>query len=404
LAYPVQIGWIDFNSRDRDKILSVLSLLSFPAAVDELGIGVVRDGFADLLFPGTSTIQTRAKYFLLVPYILMELEREKNLTPAVLLDRLAREELALIPVLSKDNAEGVIGARAGEKLQRKPSSIYWNGLYTYGIFRYPTRLSLNAYARAVWAIKREKSLLSSAGVDQADDSSSLSGGVGSFWYVTPPDKWRENLTIELTSEEAHFLRGRVIRSKHSKDSLLAFILKKNLSEVTTYDDISIIGKRIKLPQDIRSDYEMALRFSRFIYGANIRYNVILSSGQNETANEEWNCWYEAAVQGFIQNYDVYEPFDRLSISGRNRARILPFMRKWKQAVLTGDITEMDHLIISREIELKGRERAKLQNSKVYHWQEGTWLGGGRLQYRFSNVRTLLADIFNGLGLGGDTDV
>ena len=50
------------------------------------------------------------------------------------------------------------------------------------------------------------------------------------------------------------------------------------------------------------------------------------------------------------------------------------MRKWKQAVLTGDITEMDHLIISREIELKGRERAKLQNSKVYHWQEGTWLG------------------------------
>ena len=162
MAYPVQIGWIDFNSRDRDKILSVLSLLSFPAAVDELGIGVVRDGFADLLFPGTSTIQTRAKYFLLVPYILMELEREKNLTPAVLLDRLAREELALIPVLSKDNAEGVIGARAGEKLQRKPSSIYWNGLYTYGIFRYPTRLSLNAYARAVWAIKREKSLLSSA--------------------------------------------------------------------------------------------------------------------------------------------------------------------------------------------------------------------------------------------------
>ena len=113
MAYPVQIGWIDFNSRDRDKILSVLSLLSFPAAVDELGIGVVRDGFADLLFPGTSTIQTRAKYFLLVPYILMELEREKNLTPAVLLDRLAREELALIPVLSKDNAEGVIGARAG---------------------------------------------------------------------------------------------------------------------------------------------------------------------------------------------------------------------------------------------------------------------------------------------------
>jgi hypothetical protein len=29
--------------------------------VDELGIGQIRDGFANLLFPGTSTIQIRAK-------------------------------------------------------------------------------------------------------------------------------------------------------------------------------------------------------------------------------------------------------------------------------------------------------------------------------------------------------
>ena len=41
------------------------------AALDELGIGLIRDGFSDLFFPGTSTIQTRAKYFFIVPYALI---------------------------------------------------------------------------------------------------------------------------------------------------------------------------------------------------------------------------------------------------------------------------------------------------------------------------------------------
>ena len=47
-------------------------LLSEQGAVDELGIGIIRDAFANYFFPGTSTIQNRAKYFLIVPYVLRE--------------------------------------------------------------------------------------------------------------------------------------------------------------------------------------------------------------------------------------------------------------------------------------------------------------------------------------------
>ena len=61
------LGWIDFSKNERNKVLSVLDLLSENGTLDELGIAPVRDGFADLFFPGTSTIQTRAKYFLIVP-------------------------------------------------------------------------------------------------------------------------------------------------------------------------------------------------------------------------------------------------------------------------------------------------------------------------------------------------
>jgi hypothetical protein len=405
MPQSLQIGWIDYGSRDRNKILSILSLLSTPEAVDELGIGVVRDGFANILFPGTSTIQTRAKYFLLVPYIMMELERENILSPKSFLDRLSKEEIALISLLKKDNAKGVFGGRAGERLQRKPSSIYWNGFYTFGIFQNYARLSLNGYVRAVCALKREKRLLSaighiekSEGTGDADMYFSACG----FWRVPPPpENWRENVTMELTVEEASFLRERIIKSEHSKDSLLAYILRNKIYEVKDYYDISIIEKKIKLPQTIHKDYKMALDFAEFIYGANIRYNVILSGCKNDLANEEWGIWYRSVTNGFIQNYDIYEAVNRLSIRGYNRARLLPFIGKWKEAVLTGDAAVMDELIIAREIELKGKERAKL-SSENFSWREGVWLGGGKLQYRFPNSRRLIEDIFN--GLGGDKNV
>jgi hypothetical protein len=38
MPQSLQIDWIDYSSRDRNKILSILSLLYTPEAVDELGI------------------------------------------------------------------------------------------------------------------------------------------------------------------------------------------------------------------------------------------------------------------------------------------------------------------------------------------------------------------------------
>jgi hypothetical protein len=43
----------------------------------ELGIGSIRDGFADILFPGTSTIQTRVRYFLFIPWMYDALEKNR---------------------------------------------------------------------------------------------------------------------------------------------------------------------------------------------------------------------------------------------------------------------------------------------------------------------------------------
>src|SRR5512138_1064172 len=93
---------------------------------DELGLGTIRDAFSDLLFPGTSTIQTRARYFLFVPWMYLRYEEKK--TPGAEIAKRARtEELDLIAVLAASpDPAGTIGQRAGRRLKRLPSSIYWN--------------------------------------------------------------------------------------------------------------------------------------------------------------------------------------------------------------------------------------------------------------------------------------
>lgn len=67
-----RIGWIDFSREHRDRVFSVIDMLGESGTVDELGVGVVRDALADWLFPGVSTIQTRPKYFLLIPGLIQD--------------------------------------------------------------------------------------------------------------------------------------------------------------------------------------------------------------------------------------------------------------------------------------------------------------------------------------------
>lgn len=46
----MQLGWIDFSEKEREKVLDVVNLLTEEGAVDELGIGIIRDSFANLFF------------------------------------------------------------------------------------------------------------------------------------------------------------------------------------------------------------------------------------------------------------------------------------------------------------------------------------------------------------------
>ena len=54
-----------YSREERETIKELLKVLGESGSLDELGVGIVRDSISDLLYPGTSFLHTRAKYYIL---------------------------------------------------------------------------------------------------------------------------------------------------------------------------------------------------------------------------------------------------------------------------------------------------------------------------------------------------
>ena len=65
----MQLGYIQSSKEEQARAMQVLKMTSESVALDELGIGRIRDAFADCLFPGISTLQKHIKYFSLMPQV-----------------------------------------------------------------------------------------------------------------------------------------------------------------------------------------------------------------------------------------------------------------------------------------------------------------------------------------------
>ena len=127
------LGWIVLDDRHKRDVMETIALFREPGTVDELGIGTVRDAFSDLLFPGTSVLQTRAKYLLFVPWIFDSVRAEGLVGDAAL--RTARHrEVELITALlaherpvRRTRSRGSSAGRRRRRLKRMPSEVYWLG-------------------------------------------------------------------------------------------------------------------------------------------------------------------------------------------------------------------------------------------------------------------------------------
>lgn len=388
------LGWIDFSKDERNKVLNVIHLLDEPGAVDELGIGAVRDAFADYFFPGTSTVQTRAKYFLIVPYVLMEAGSGKYGSDLIsILRKIDNEERKCRDILIKTSNDGVIGSLVPKSwVLRTPSNIYWNGIKRIGIFK--EDLSVKEYVhqsiiqRSLKQAKAYGNRDKDAEENEKDDVDA--GDITSiqFWCLgdTYKSNWRDHLTIDLLPEEAAFLKSQVITTQ--RNSLFAFILKNNI-DLEKYDSFGALSEDIRDSVDDELRYMMGLAndFNNLVSIITTRYNLIVFDGENDRAVSNWDLYVKDLKRR--SEVDLKAIFNRLTI--RN-LKLRSFLLRAQESVREGNIDAVDDLIRSREIVLKGTKRAK--TNRVGEFKGQSWIGIDRLDYRYTPAKRIIRDIMN----------
>ena len=394
----MQLGWVDFSREDREKVLDVMNLLQEQGAVDEIGIGLVRDAFANLFFPGTSTVQTVAKYFLIVPYVLKEATEGRygnDLNKILRRIDLEEKECGKLLMQNCPGEDGIIGRRVLPKnwVARKPSNIYWNGIRTYGICTQDLTIPELLKASIILQAQKKTSALGNKGDDTTDserDDADAGKEVATQLFSVPDDyyaDWRTDLSIQLTVSEAAFLRKMIETSVSA--SLLGYLLRNNI-DVTKYDSFEAIYEDLgaTVPAELARTMKLACDFNRLVYTARVRYNYILSTGQNEDAVAEW-AYIEDNMQ-HMMSVDVDDVLQTLHITN---FRLRRFLTSFKVALLAGDLDAADKVLIDREVEIKTRSRAKLCKRDDY--ANDAWIGGRYLDYRFSSAKRIITDIYRG---------
>ena len=115
---------------------------------------------------------------------------------------------------------------------------------------------------------------------------------------------------------------------------------------------------------------------------------MLSENKNEEALRLWNEVKDHASY-FATRVDLETIFARLNL--RN-SRLKDFLNEFRNAIITGDWNMADHTILKQEVRIKG-VRAKLKNKSKYPADK--WIGGYKLDYRFTDARRLILDIRKG---------
>lgn len=392
----MEIGWIDFSKSDRNKVFNVLKLLSEEGVLDELGIAPIRDAFSNIFFPGITTVQTRAKYFLIVPYAFRDLELSTNVTT---FDRLKNElkkiekDCAIKMNNNDSTGRGIIGSSTipNDWVQQSPSSIYLAGLRTYGIFRndmFGNRISIDKYLQLISKAKREKFNLSSTGNQTGDEEENHDDknagdnlSLGILNIETYDSDWiNDDLSINLTKEEGFFLKHQII--ENCPDSLIAFILENHMElpdQMSFYDFDSN-----KFPNHLKKFYDMAIEFSEFNYALVVIYNLIASQHKNEVAKKE----FEKLDFNELSKIDIDRIMDELNV---DKYVLNTFLNDSKQAMKENNIDALEELIIRRERNLKTIGRSRLSNlSEV---DPNKWYAGGKLDFRLSVAKDIINDIF-----------
>ena len=401
----MELGWIDYSDVDRQRTMAVLQLLQEPGAIDELGIGIARDAFADRLFPATSTLLTRAKYFFFVPYLMRDLEQEDNRHKNAA--RLRRDfddrerKLAEDLIASTEDTRGIVGARAlrgGHWVKRGPSVLYWGPIRSLGILKDP-QLDMTNYFQIL--ANRSAADRESAPDEKSEGYADDRKPRSSVWHVPKASykDWQNHRTIDLNQDEAVFLANQIrLRASGTLfDALVSNEEVRNLAyaaETAEPDNPAagvfsqfISSAKGCLSPDLQELCEHAVAFSDFVVVCRIRYNTMIV-GHDEEAQNRWSE-IGPYMREFAQKFDIAKTSSLIRLGSHAGAvQLVSFLKNAREAMLADDVNALDSIIKAREIQLK-RGLAKIGRPEGV---SNEWIGGMDLTYRFNVARNIAREI------------
>jgi hypothetical protein len=399
-------GWLDYDEKERLRMMEILNLFREKGTQDELGAAQIRDSLSDHFFPGTTTVQSRARYFLFVPWIHFHLERDhvasndRERQHRILHDRLVDS------LLAGGESRGIIGVYARQTLRNLPSGIYWTGLNAWGI-----RL-------AGESIERYDELRLTSRDEEADGLVTESGELVSpsrrYWHPgipEPPEDLFERTTFDLTRDEAEFLQERIIDS--CQGTLLEDCLSNPIPNIESAEYPWELSGIEHIGDALQTDIEHARLFALLSEGAVTLYNLMLAElaveieigqyeGQVKTYNEMFNNWADEVVteRAKLLVWDRSAFWNRIrELRPALRPATEHFFDRWIELAIAeprslATSVEARNLIRHRERLLKG-SLARLHNrGPLERWAGASGLR--RMTFRWSTAQSHLVDILSGL--------
>lgn len=388
------LAWIDFDEAERQRAQRIMALFQERESRDELGLGAIRDSIADHLFPGTSTIQTRLRYMLFIPWMLRRLEGHDG-TASQLGAEGRRMEIRLSEALQAGGETiGVIGRDAGARLQRLPSSVYWAGLGAWGIRQFPG--SRETYYATLPTVRgrRQRVEVEAEGFENIQSASWHPG------LPHAPADLLETASFSLTCDEAQFIRDRLVAS--ARTSLLTWLAGQSENVQCAY--IWQHPALADFPADARRLVEHAEIFSGVIHGASLLYNLQLAELR---ARDDWIELYRGRLARWAAELDdrrlaAWSPgvfWREVSHPAHTiRPALVRFVENWVALARTGaadlpDSKAARALVHDRERRLKGSQSRFSNHAARDRW--GGASGADRLAFRWGQAQSHLGDLLNG---------
>lgn len=400
------LTWLDSSADEQRRMRELLNLFTQAETLDELGIGQMRDTFSNLLFPGTSTLLTRARYLVIVPWCHM-LAEGRGLTAEGYEARVEKHERRFIKWMREAGSPpGLIGRDSGPSVKTLPSALYANALATYGI-------RVADQPRAATGVRY-------------DGSGELTERYVGMWHATmpqPPEGFPKHLEggLDLTRDEAIWIQDRILDTQ--RESLLGQLL---LSPELIREDSAapwLEPASGDASADSRRILEHARLFSTAIHGAHLLYNLMVAE-QYEDAGFDG---VEAPVERYrglreewsddIRNDPTFQRWDRealwemlITANPRVGSNVMArqFVAAWLDAVISGDALARENgagvddgrlrgLIAARERHVKRNQARLASRERLKAWSGNS--GAGYLVFRWTQVRRIIRDIQVGIRSG-----